>query len=284
MSASLYLLTIKGFFIRSATCYRLCLALGVLFSAAVTGKAQTTNQLNETTKQQLAVLFQEKATRTPAQQKMNSQLIFAASNVAPVSSVSVFRDCRRTLSSEKDGRVKVDIKADVSDDLLAAIKAAGGEVFGSFPVDHAINAFLPIENVESIAARNDVKFIRPTVGSVTNTGSVDSEGDVAHRSNLARPYGAAGSESKSPCFPIASMMDTALWLRRRRKGMCQLILLCSQARPGLVKPKVSPCWKLSTISPPPRSFTLLQVVDKRLKPRWQQRPRAGERRMPRHHR
>ena len=83
------------------------------------------------------------------------------------------------------------MKADVSDDLLAAIKAAGGEVFGSFPEDHVINAFLP--KVSSPSPRETtLNLFRPTVGSVTNTGSVNSEGDVAHRSNLARPYGAAG--------------------------------------------------------------------------------------------
>ena len=86
----------------------------------------------------------------------------------------------------------MDIDATVTDDLIAAIKAAGGEILENFPDYHAIRAILPLDQVEPLAGRSEIKFIRPAVGATTNTGTVNAEGDVAHGSNLARLYGAAG--------------------------------------------------------------------------------------------
>ena len=45
---------------------------------SITGVAQTADLLANLTKQQIAVLLRDKAARTPAQRKMNTQLIFAA--------------------------------------------------------------------------------------------------------------------------------------------------------------------------------------------------------------
>lgn len=194
MALRKYLLTPNGvaawFHPRKQTRLGAVLVLSLFSAASI--DAQVITVLNNRTREQLAALFEEKAARTPAQQKMNTQLIFAARERRNGFVNKALPNLHADVKIEKDWRVKVDIKADVSDELLAAIKAAGGEVFGSFPEDHAINAFLPVESVESLAARPDIKFIRPTVGSFTNTGSVNSEGDIAHRSNYARLYGATG--------------------------------------------------------------------------------------------
>lgn len=168
-------------------------AVLMLLSFLSTGAiAQIVDQPNERTRQQLAALFQEKAARTPAQQKINTQLIFAARQRRSGFINRAVPRLQAAVNLEKDGRVKVDIDAVVTDELLAVLRAAGAEILESFPADHAIRALVSVESIESLAGRNDIRFIRPAVGAVTNAGSVNSEGDVAHRSNLARLYGATG--------------------------------------------------------------------------------------------
>ena len=68
---------------------------------------------------------------------------------------------RHGVKFETDGRTKLDIDAKVSEALLNAIRAAGGEIINSVPEENAVRAFLPVESAEAIAARPDVKFIRP---------------------------------------------------------------------------------------------------------------------------
>lgn len=45
---------------------------------------------------------------------------------------------------------------------------------------------VPIEKLEALSARDDVKFIRPAVEAITNVGSVTSEGDLTHRASTVR--------------------------------------------------------------------------------------------------
>ncbi|HEV8184856.1 MAG TPA: S8 family serine peptidase [Chthoniobacterales bacterium] len=81
--------------------------------------------------------------------------------------------------------------------LLNAIRAAGGEIINSVPEEDAVRAFLPVESAEAIAARPDVKFIRPASIPFSNAGSVNSQGDTTHRSAQARStFGANGAGIK----------------------------------------------------------------------------------------
>ena len=169
----------------------------VFLLAWTTGLGQTTAGLNARAKVQIAALLREKAARTPVQQKINSQLIYAAKQHRQGFINEDAPNLKFSLELEKDGQVKVDIDAVVSDVLLDAIRSAGGTVISSFPTDNAIRAILPQEQIEVLAAREDIWFIKPAVQSMTNTGSVNSQGDVAHRSDQARAtYGATGAGIK----------------------------------------------------------------------------------------
>jgi hypothetical protein len=67
-------------------------------------------------------------------------------------------------------------------------------VISHFAEFNAIRARVPLSQVETLAAREDVKFIRPAVKAITNVGSVTSQGDVAHRANTARTqFGVTGA-------------------------------------------------------------------------------------------
>ena len=55
---------------------------------------------------------------------------------------------RVNLDKDDQGRVLVDIKANVTDALLQYIKTLGGNVIGSYPEYHAIVAGVPLAEIE----------------------------------------------------------------------------------------------------------------------------------------
>ena len=96
---------------------------------------------------------------------------------------------------EVDGRIKVDIKGTVTSDLLAAVQTAGGTIIASLPGYDFLQAVVPVENIEGLAARNDVRFIGPARKAHQNY--VDSEGDYTHQAIQTRAnYPANGAGIK----------------------------------------------------------------------------------------
>ncbi len=139
---------------------------------------------------QIAALLAAKATRTPAQRKIGSDLLTRAAPAA---------------AGPGDVRVLVDIRADVTPAVLARIRALGGTVVNSVPRYRAIRARLPLAGLEPLAERADVQWIRaadqpriraqqPALAARASdpaapfaSHKVDtSEGDAAHRASAAR--------------------------------------------------------------------------------------------------
>ena len=146
--------------------------------------------------QPIASVLARKAQRSLAQRKLDSRLL----EVAPV-----------------PAWVTVDIRADVTPDLLVRIDELGGTVISSVPKYRAVRARLPGAAVELLAELPEVQFIRTgdrafthqeeivetwdwvetgdwvetsdwverSSGSVV-AGPVRSEGDAAHRADAAR--------------------------------------------------------------------------------------------------
>ncbi|MBS0321919.1 MAG: S8 family serine peptidase [Proteobacteria bacterium] len=185
---------------------------------------------------QIQTLQAEKASRTPAERKVDSQLLYASRvathNVAMYGGVALDTG----IAPDANGMVRVEIRAPVTDATLNLVKAAGGVVLASFPTAESIQANVPIASVVSIAADPSVRFVRPPsrpqinnavkvvandaapastqqplsprlqrfkttlqqalaakgitdccgAGPVVNSGSVNSQGDYAHRAQNAR--------------------------------------------------------------------------------------------------
>lgn len=149
---------------------------------AQTDKTQISRRMHE----EVVALEQEKMSRTPTQKKMDSQLVFATRQMRDGVANRSTPQLRTGVKFEIDGRTMVDIDATVSDELLAAIKAAGGDIINAVGEENAIRAYLPVQSAEMIAARKDVSFIRPASMPFSNAGNVNSQGDVTHKSNTAR--------------------------------------------------------------------------------------------------
>lgn len=139
---------------------------------------------------QLEAVYAEKSSRTEPQKKLDTALVLelrssrgeAAALAVPRLAPAFERDLAR--------RIEVDIHAKVSDALLREIEQLGGRVLSSFPQYDAIRAFLPLEGIGELIERADVKHIRTANRPVANKINT-SQGDVAHRANLARQQLAA---------------------------------------------------------------------------------------------
>ena len=134
---------------------------------------------------QVRALQAEKASRTQAQRKLSSQLLYAARIRRGLPVAAGISALRTEVQVDGAGRTLVDLRAQVRARLLARITALGGEVVSQLPAAHAIRARLPLDALEVLAAEPEVERIRPAGRARTHATNV-SEGDVAHRAAEAR--------------------------------------------------------------------------------------------------
>jgi hypothetical protein len=110
----------------------------------------------------------EKDGRTPAQQKINSQLLYeiyrargeAARKGVPPGPTGVDIDTR--------GRALVDVRAPVTEALQRRVRALGGIVVSLSERDRSLVARVPILRLETLAAEPAVEFIEPAGKALTN--------------------------------------------------------------------------------------------------------------------
>ena len=156
---------------------------------------------------QIEALMAEKTQWTLAQQKVSSHLLHAEriQRGEPVADGAMLR--QSLVEVEPGGMVTVDIRADVTPEVLARIDALGGSLVSSVPQYRAIRAQLPLAAVETLAELEAIQWIRPadeTVMRSQQTGMVQtavradasdpavtrkvntSEGDIAHQADRAR--------------------------------------------------------------------------------------------------
>src|SRR5215831_11108364 len=117
---------------------------------------------------QIIALETEKLNRTPTEQKIDSQLLQALRESRGQKMASGVNLVKVDVGTDTNGKVKVDIAADVTDDLLSRIESLGGHIiYPSFEY-HTIRAEVSLGAVETIASYSQVKFIQAAVGSLTS--------------------------------------------------------------------------------------------------------------------
>src|SRR5665213_799729 len=167
----------------------------VVANATNTPSVKPDGQISASALKQIAALEKEKESRTPTEQKIDSQLLYADKMRRGEPIAKGVPVQRVDLDKDDQGRILVDIKADVTDALLQYIKTLGGNVVNDFPQYQAIRAGVPLANIEDLAARSEVKFVEPAVRAMNNT--VDSEGDYTHQADTARTtFGVNGTGVK----------------------------------------------------------------------------------------
>ncbi len=158
------------------------LLAGMTLSAAASAQEP---RISATALQQIETLMQEKASRTPAQRRLSSDLLLEIRRQRGETIVEGLSSVRSSVRSDRTGRVPIDIQAEVTDGLLRRIAALGGRVVSAHAGYGAIRANVPLKQLEALAQSPQVRFIRTAslpIASKFNT----SEGDVTHMADLAR--------------------------------------------------------------------------------------------------
>jgi subtilisin-like proprotein convertase family protein len=130
-------------------------------------------QLSASAQREINALIQEKQSRTPAQKKINSQLLYAmkaqrGEPMTPGREVTSLRSAMSVAKVDDNGRALVDIKAAASKELLKTIEKLGGDIKYASEKSGAIRALVPINSLEELAGNPDVKAISPAAMWATN--------------------------------------------------------------------------------------------------------------------
>ena len=155
------------------------------------GKEQVTqagksDERSAAAREAIGELAREKAARTPAQKKLDSQIVLAlkkSRKEPPFDKPTTFEP---GLTVAPDGRVLADLDAMVSSELLELIERTGGKVINSFEASHAIRALIPLTQMEALAGRDDVRFIAPAAQAMTNQTNSLSESQVEELKNQSK--------------------------------------------------------------------------------------------------
>ncbi|HYX27514.1 MAG TPA: hypothetical protein VE863_03025, partial [Pyrinomonadaceae bacterium] len=128
-------------------------------------QAQTTEQpiqkLDTQALLQISALLDEKQSRTPAQQKIDSQLLYAAKMRRGESIAAGIPTLSVDVGADDAGAVTVDMTALVDDSLISLLGAMNVEIVSAFPEYHTLRAKTSLDRLETIAGLAQVKFIQP---------------------------------------------------------------------------------------------------------------------------
>jgi hypothetical protein len=111
--------------------------------------------------QQIQALEAEKESRTPAQQKIDSQLLYASKMERAQPIASGVSALQVNVGASDTGRVLVDISALVDDNFIQFLERNGATVLVSTPDYHSVRVEVSLNRLEDIAASDNVRFIQP---------------------------------------------------------------------------------------------------------------------------
>jgi hypothetical protein len=154
------------------------------------GASGASGRLGDSAVREVQAILREKEARTPAQRKLDTSLLYAYRHSQGLRMVEGLDRAFPRVSGRArvaaDGRVVLDVAAEVTPALEGAIRVAGGEVLSAFPARGALRVRLPLARVVELAARPEVREVRPEQRFLLNSGSVTSEGDLAHAAAALR--------------------------------------------------------------------------------------------------
>ncbi len=164
----------------------LSLAAVIYFALVAFVAADQPAKISDAALKQISALHQEKQSRTPAQRKMDSRLVYAVKQSRKEAIAAGVQPFELHLDRDREGRILVDIDTKVTKAVINAIEDAGGKIVVSVEKFNSIRALIPAGKLEALALLNDVKFVHQAAKAYTRTGSTTSEGDTTHRADTAR--------------------------------------------------------------------------------------------------
>ncbi|HLR04821.1 MAG TPA: hypothetical protein VK117_03350, partial [Pyrinomonadaceae bacterium] len=111
--------------------------------------------------QQIQALEVDKESRTPAQQKIDSQLLYAIKMRRGQGVAAGVQTLAVDVGADDTGVVTVDVTAIVDEQLLRDLNGLGAEVSNVFPQYHSLRVVASLDQLETIADYPQVRFIQP---------------------------------------------------------------------------------------------------------------------------
>jgi hypothetical protein len=102
---------------------------------------------------------------TEAQRKIDSQLLAAIQQTGATTAAPQLQQ----IEIGADGKTQIEIRAEVSDQLVDQITALGADVTATNAAYRSISAQAPLDQIETIAGFPEVLFIIPASEGTTNT-------------------------------------------------------------------------------------------------------------------
>ena len=160
---------------------------------------------------QIQALITEKQSRTAAQQKIDSRLLYGTRIATGRAVAAGISTLRITLPMTRDGRAMLDVRAPVSNALLDRLRGLGAEVVDTNPRYEHIGIRIALDRVEAIAALPDVVRVAPQLGAMTSSTAPRAWQRIEGPS----PAGRVGSKTVERAELIASLRAA---LARRTAG------------------------------------------------------------------
>src|SRR2546423_2015491 len=110
---------------------------------------------------QIQALEDEKETRTPGQEKIDSQLLYALKRERAQPNAAALQSLQVDVGESEQRRVVVDISATVDDKLLQVLANVGASILVSTPEYRTIRVEVGLDRLEEIALSDSVRFIQP---------------------------------------------------------------------------------------------------------------------------
>jgi hypothetical protein len=116
---------------------------------------------------QIAALLADKASRTPAQRKISSQLLFAQ-RMARRQAIAAGVQRLEVDVPMSGGRAVVDVQADITPALMARVRAQGMRVISENAPARAMRLEITFDQLDTLSNYTEVKFVQPKQQAITN--------------------------------------------------------------------------------------------------------------------
>src|SRR3984885_13600168 len=181
-------------------------------SASISDRTAGANGISHFAANQIEALQQEKYSRTQAQQKIDSNILYTERMLQGQEAAPGVPFLDTGVDLDASNHLVVDMVANVTDALLTRLSVAGASVLYSNVGLRSIRATIPPDKIEEIAALPDVIFISPQQESRHSGRNTAPEGAgvrslhlapgfAARAANVRRTLGALQSAS-TPGTPI----------------------------------------------------------------------------------
>lgn len=178
-----------------------------IVSTAQEQKSKESAKVSPEVLRQIGARLKEKYNRPVAQNKISNQLLAASEQFRGLRTKDTAGVSIDKFVVNERGLVAVDIEVNAARQIIKRISQIGGEITFVSKESGFLQAYIPLEQIENLAALAEVKNITPTIKGKTQrydaapeslfqtsfvnnltdaAGSVASEGDVTHRAAQAR--------------------------------------------------------------------------------------------------